>query len=644
MGAFQIFGSGAGTTLSPVTGSPFLSGGLLTDVLALTPGGGLLLAANGDSRNLSVFQAGNGSCGSEGGGCGSLALLGVQPVDTLGATGRITGLAAASFDVTFTGTTTGGPNWNRPNANGDSPPTTLCASFHPRSSADAVPYSVTRFSVATSGTYAVQSTATNPVNWDNYTFVYQNSFNPSTPLANVLIGNDDNPSVGVSGFSVDLTAGTPYFLVVSGYVNTSFGDWSTTISGLGIAAALPSVVTGTATGISPFGAVLSGTVNPNGSATSANFEYGLTTAYGSATPAQAVGAGTVAVAIGGGTLSGLACNSLYHFRATGANAGGTSTGADATFTTSLCPLPTVVTGLASTIQPTAATLSGTVNPNGSAATARFEYGTTTAYGSLTPAQAVGGGTVAVGIAGGTLSGLTCNLLYHFRSTATNGGGTSPGAAATFTTSSCPPTVETGVASDIQQTVATLEALVNPNGSTTTARFEYGVTTAYGSLTPLQAPGTGTVAVGVRVSVPGLQCRTLYHFRATATNDFGTTPGSDATFTTRADATCRAFSDDPLTPGIPMRVGHITELREAIDALRATLGLPPFNWADPTLTAGVSLIRAQHLRDLRTALAEAFSTAGLPPPSFSDSTLGPGTPIKAVHIVELRIAIHLLDAR
>lgn len=130
--------------------------------------------------------------------------------------------------VTFTGTTAGGPTWNRPVANGVNPPTPP-----PSTVGTAVRYSVTQLTVGTSGTYTFQSTATSPVNWDNYTFMYQNSFNPASQFTNVLRGNDDNPTIGLSGFSLTLNAGTTYFFIVTGFANTDFGAWSTTASGPG---------------------------------------------------------------------------------------------------------------------------------------------------------------------------------------------------------------------------------------------------------------------------------------------------------------------------------------------------------------------------------------------------------------------------
>src|SRR3954463_5913902 len=54
-------------------------------------------------------------------------------------------------------------------------------------------------------------------------------------------------------------------------------------------AAAPVPVTGAATDVTPVGAQLNGSVNPQGAATSAYFQYGLTKKYGNRTPAQDAG-------------------------------------------------------------------------------------------------------------------------------------------------------------------------------------------------------------------------------------------------------------------------------------------------------------------------------------------------------------------
>ena len=199
----------------------------------------------------------------------------------------------------------------------------------------------------------------------------------------------------------------------------------------------PSVVTGSATSITTTGATVTGTANPNGSATTGFFQFGPTTGYGSTTAQFSAGSGTVSVTVGG-VITGLTCNTLYHFRAVATNAGGTVTGADATFTTAACRPPTVVTGTATSIGSTSATLTGTVNPNGNDAIGYFLYGPTTSYGSRTLAATLGSGTVSVPIGNGAVTGLACNTLYHFRAVASNGGTTVTGADATFTTGACAP--------------------------------------------------------------------------------------------------------------------------------------------------------------------------------------------------------------
>lgn len=124
----------------------------------------------------------------------------------------------------YNGTTVGGPTFNRPLANGNNPPTALSGV------GTAVSYDVITFSIATSGTYNFLSLSVTPANWDNFTFLYLGSFNPSSPLTNVLIGNDDNPTIGRSGFSYNLVAGSTYAFVTTGFANTDAGTFNNSIT------------------------------------------------------------------------------------------------------------------------------------------------------------------------------------------------------------------------------------------------------------------------------------------------------------------------------------------------------------------------------------------------------------------------------
>ena len=96
-----------------------------------------------------------------------------------------------------------------------------------------------------------------------------------------------------------------------------------------------------------------------------------------------------------------------------------------------------------------------------------------------------------------------------------------------------PTVVTGAASNPGATTSTLNGTANPNGSATTAWFEYGTTTAYGQITAAQSLGSGTSALPVTASLTGLTAGTLYHFRIAA-QGAETSYGNDVTFTTPSD--------------------------------------------------------------------------------------------------------------
>jgi alpha-tubulin suppressor-like RCC1 family protein len=88
-----------------------------------------------------------------------------------------------------------------------------------------------------------------------------------------------------------------------------------------------------------------------------------------------------------------------------------------------------------------------------------------------------------------------------------------------------------ISGDVGQASVTMTAPVHPNGRATTAYFEYGVTTGYGSTTPPQDLGAGTTTVTLTASLSSLTCGTTYHYRAVAADSGGTTAGADATFTT-----------------------------------------------------------------------------------------------------------------
>jgi hypothetical protein len=94
----------------------------------------------------------------------------------------------------------------------------------------------------------------------------------------------------------------------------------------------------------------------------------------------------------------------------------------------------------------------------------------------------------------------------------------------------PPVVTTNPATLIASFSATLNALLNPHGLTTTFHFQYGTTTSYGLTTAPQS-ATGNRNLNVSANISSLTASTTYHFRIVASNSDGTTLGGDRTFTT-----------------------------------------------------------------------------------------------------------------
>jgi len=225
-------------------------------------------------------------------------------------------------------------------------------------------------------------------------------------------------------------------------------------------------------------------------------------------------------------------------------------------------LPTATTLGATNITSSSVTVNGQINPNGAATTAYFELGTTSNYGRSTATVNAGSGTLPA-LASANFNGLSASTLQHYRVVAFNSFGTNFGADATFTTSAgpgIPPTVTTPGATNITTSSVNISGQINPNGSATTAYFELGTTTNYGTSTTINA-GSGSSPVTANADFNGLFPGTLYHYRAVAFSSFVTNFGVDATFTTLGGLAIAptAVDTNAIAPG------HFVWLRQAAPA-------------------------------------------------------------------------------
>jgi hypothetical protein len=190
------------------------------------------------------------------------------------------------------------------------------------------------------------------------------------------------------------------------------------VAGVASAAASPSVVTGGTSSVRQTTAVLHGTVNPNGRATTYAFQWGLTTAYGATSVGHSAGSKNSVIAVKV-TAGGLIPGTIYHYRVFAISRSGTSVGADRRFKTAGPPPPTAATGPATQVTSSAATVTGVINPNGATTTYEFQYGLTAAYTNQSIATTLPAGGVPVAVAA-RLDGLQSGTVFHYRIVALHG--------------------------------------------------------------------------------------------------------------------------------------------------------------------------------------------------------------------------------
>jgi fibronectin type 3 domain-containing protein len=145
---------------------------------------------------------------------------------------------------------------------------------------------------------------------------------------------------------------------------------------------------------------------------------------------------------------------------------------------------------------------------------------------------------------------------------------------------------------------------------------------------------GYAAVASSVTDPAFSDTTVasgvtYLYRVRAINSSGASSAPSNV----NPATAITFADDPITAGTThIKAQHLTELRQAVDAVRVAANLGGATWSDSAPT-GV-LIKAIHIQELRTNLDQALSVLGVPLEPYTDPSLS-GTTVKQAHIAEIR---------
>jgi hypothetical protein len=146
--------------------------------------------------------------------------------------------------------------------------------------------------------------------------------------------------------------------------------------------------------------------------------------------------------------------------------------------------------------------------------------------------------------------------------------------------------------------------------------------------------TLTTTAGMSTTDMTVSAGTTYLYEVRAIDSSART----SPFSAPEAATTILFTDDPLVAHTTVvKAIHISELRQAVNAMRAAAALGAVTFTDSSLSA--LPIRAVHLQELRNGLSQARAALGLSAVAFTDSTPGNGvTVVKAVHVQELRNAV------
>jgi hypothetical protein len=317
-------------------------------------------------------------------------------------------------------------------------------------------------------------------------------------------------------------------------------------SGSGINDA-PTVTTGAASSITQTSATLAGTISNTGcSAISAyGIEYSTTPGFANSTGTP-VTASNLSTGNFSSNVAGLASGTTYYYHAYATNAGGTSYGAEQSFTTAT-PNPTLnVSSLASfgniCINNTSAANSFTITGT-NLTNANVTVGPLAGYTFSTTAAGTYASTLSLTQPGGSYSQ---TIYIRFTPIAVQsyngnipvgGGGTTANVnvAATGAGVNTAATVLTGSASGITTTAGVLAGTITATGCSNVTAYgiEYSTTNNFANGTGTQVASANVSGGSFTSSLSGLTPSTTYYYKAYATNAGGTSYGAQQQFTTLA---------------------------------------------------------------------------------------------------------------
>ena len=341
--------------------------------------------------------------------------------------------------------------------------------------------------------------------------VYATSGDPM--IGGVGVVQEKN-GTGTGSFSETISGLTPntiyYFKAYAiNSAGTTYGEGKS----FRTSAIAPSATTNAASSISTDGATLNGTVNANNSSATVTFQYGVTTSYGSeVTAEESPVTGTSSTAVSK-SITGLTSGTTYHYRVKAVNTGGTTYGADQTFTT--LKMTPVITW---------------ENPED------IDYGTALDGTQLNATADVAGSFTYTPNVGTVLEvGFAQTLKADFTPDDTDNYNL-VSKEVVISVNPVSPSVTTSSATDITINSAKVGGSITSNGGSEIIAKGVCISETIDPDNTDACLLDSSENDSYVVEFTGLSIATAYHARAFATNSVGTTYGNDISFTTVAQFT------------------------------------------------------------------------------------------------------------